>query len=174
MDSFQIGQPHIDATFEVEIVIAGKDEHGLPLLEVNMYPLLATGIDQEHLVGTLSMPLEETGLSIDDVEILPLDDGWLTVTATNGPGIAASHLEELLGTEAAVLALQVLTEALMSECINMDLRAAPYRSFETDDVELYDAIQAMHADLAVRVASKIECQETRRAFDEIMSRAYGT
>lgn len=174
MNSSRFDRHHVDATFEMEIVVAGKDEHGLPLIEVNMYPVLASGIDSEHLVGSLSTPLEETGLSIADVQRLPLDKGWLTVTANNGgPGVTAGKLEELLGPKAAVLALQVLSEALVSEYINMDLRATPYRSIESENDEFCDTVQAMHADLAARVAAEIERQETRRAFDELMSRAYG-
>jgi hypothetical protein len=54
----------------MEFAVAGKDEHNLPLLEVNMYPVLASGMDSQHLVGALAMPLEDTGLGIMDVESL--------------------------------------------------------------------------------------------------------
>jgi hypothetical protein len=173
MSNFDYNQNHLDSTFEMELVIVGDDEHGLPVLEVNMYPVRVMGMDTRHLVGSLCIPLEDTGLSVQDVEVLPLRDGWVTVTASEGLGIAAEELEELFGPHVAVLALQVLTEALLSEYINMDLRAAPYRSTEVESDELHWAVQALHADLAVRISQKAERQQTRNAFDEIISRSFG-
>jgi hypothetical protein len=172
MSIFDYNQNYVDATFEMELIIAGKDEHGLPMLEVNMYPVMAAGLDTRHLVGSLCIPLEDTGLSVQDVEALPLRDGWLTVTASEGPGIAAEELEELFGPHVAVLALHVLTEALLSEYINMDLRAAPYRSTEVESDELHLAVQALHADLAERISQVAERQQTRNAFDEIIWRSF--
>ena len=67
------GHPlHVDGSFEMEFVVTGEDEHGLPLLEVNMYPVvvvgmisdnLFVGVDGRHLVAALTIPLEDTGLS---------------------------------------------------------------------------------------------------------------
>lgn len=87
---------HVDGAFEMEFVVAGEDEHGLPMLEVNLYPVFIGGmvgdawaleVDCNHLVAGLTVPLEETGLAVGDISSLPLHEGWALLTTSHGSGL---------------------------------------------------------------------------------------
>lgn len=181
MNMYEECHLHVDGSFAMELVVAGVDEHGLPMLELSMYPVVVAGVDQDgltytadwrHCVGQLSLPLEDSGLSPCEVEALPLSGGWATLSAGGGPGLAAARIEAEFGAQAAVLVLQVLTEALLSEFINMDVHAAPYRSLDADSDDLHIAVQAMHAELSPRVAENAENRRSREAFETIIAGAF--
>jgi hypothetical protein len=124
-------QPHVDGSFEMEFALAGQDEHGLPLLDVNMYPTVegmtgdnfAWGLDGQHLVAGLTIPLEDTGLGTSELESLPLRGGWATISAEHGPGFSSQELEGVFGRRVAVVVLEALADALLSESI-MPIRTA--------------------------------------------------
>ena len=114
----------------MEFVVTGEDEHGLPLLEVNMYPVvvgmssdnLVFGVDGRHLVAGLTIPLEDTGLSTTDLDSLPLHGGWATISTAHGEGLRPQDLEGTFGPRSAVVVLEALADALLSESINADMR----------------------------------------------------
>jgi hypothetical protein len=181
MNMYEENHLHVNGSFAMEFVVAGVDEHGLPMLELSAYPVVVSGADQDgltytadwrHCVGRLSLPLEDSDLSRSEVEALPLSDGWATLSAGEGPGLAAVRIEAEFGARAAVLVLQVLTEALLSEFINMDVHAVPYRNLDADSDDLHMSIQAMHGELARRVVEDAENRRTREAFEIIIAGAF--
>jgi hypothetical protein len=128
-------QLYVNGSFEMEFVVAGEDEYGLPLLEVNMYPVVVAGmtsddlnfgVDARHLVAGLTIPLEDTGLSTTDLASLPLHDGWATISTAHGEGLRPQDLEGTFGTRSAVIVLGALADALLSESINADMKGSSY------------------------------------------------
>lgn len=161
---------HVDGVFEMEFVVAGEDEHGLPLLEVSLYPVSIEGmigddwalvVDNNHLVAGLTVPLEETGLAIDDVDSLPLHEGWALLTTSRGSGVHVEDVEQTFGSRAAVFVLKALADALLSENINADQHGNPYRMIELHEINRYEEVLAMQKELQAR----IESDEQRRAID---------
>lgn len=167
-------QLHIDGSFEMEFVVTGVDEHGLPLLEVNMYPVvvvgmlgdkLAVGVGGQHLVAGLTIPLEDTGLSTTDLDSLPLHGGWATIATAHGEGLRPQDLEGTFGPRSAVVVLEALADALLSESINADLKGSSYRSVELCDDNRYEEVLAMHKNLQ----SRIELEEHGRVMHDVFS-----
>jgi len=161
---------HVDGVFEMEFVVAGEDEHGLPMLEVNLYPVSIEGmvgdawvlkIDDNHLLAGLTIPLEETGLVMGDISSLPLHEGWVLITTSHGSGLHVEDLEQTFGARAAVFVLMALADALLSESINADQYGRPYRAVELDESNRYKEVLAMQKELHAR----IEADEQRRATD---------
>lgn len=161
---------HVDGVFDMEFVVAGEDEHGLPLLEVNLYPVSIEGmigddwvlvVDNNHLVAGLTVPLEETGLAMDDVDSLPLHGGWALLTTSHGSGLHVEDVEQTFGSRAAVFVLKALADALLSENINADQYGDPYRAIELHGINRYEEVLAMQKELQAR----IESDEQRRATD---------
>lgn len=174
-------QLYVDGSFEMEFAVAGEDEHGLPLLEVNMYPVvvvgmigdnLAFGVDGKHLVGGLTIPLEDTGLSPADLDSLPLHGGWATISSAHGEGFRPQDLERTFGPRSAVVVLKALADALLSESINADMTGSPYRSVELDDDNLYEEVLAMHKNLQSRIEVEEQEQVTHAVFNAMMSREF--
>lgn len=159
---------HVDGVFEMEFVVAGEDEHGLPLLEVNLYPVSLEGmigddwalkVDQNHLVAGVTVPLEETGLATGDIDSLPLNEGWALITTSHGAGLHVEDVEQTFGSRAAVFVLKALADALLSESINADQYGNPYRAIELDGSNRYEEVLDMQKALQAR----IEADEQRRA-----------
>jgi hypothetical protein len=174
-------QLHVDGSFEMEFVVAGEDEHGLPLLEVNIYPVviegmigdnLAFGVDGQHLVAGLTVPLEATGLSPTDLDSLPLRGGWATISTAHGSGLRVEDLERAFGARAAVIVLEALADALLSESINADLYGSPYRSVELDDDNRYEEVLAMQKALQSRIEVDEKRQVTHDVFNTMMNREF--
>jgi hypothetical protein len=174
-------QLHVNGTFQMEFVVAGEDEHGLPLLEVNFYPVsiegmigdnLALGMDGQHLVAGLTVPLEDTGFTPPDLDSLPLREGWATISTAHGPGLQVEDLEQAFGTRAAVIVLKALADALLSESINADLYGSPYRSVELDDDNRYEEVLAMQKDLQSRIEADEQSKVTNDVFNAMMNREF--
>lgn len=174
-------QFHVDGLFEMEFAIVGQDEHGLPLLEVNFYPVLegTTGtdwtavVDGQHLVANLTVPLEDAGLTLKDLESLPLRDGWACISTAHGVGLRVEDLEKHFGSRAAVIILEALADALLSEFINRDLFGNPYRSLELND-NRYEEVLLMRNVLQQRIDADEQRQLTRNAFNALMNRGFSS
>lgn len=174
-------QLHVNGSFEMEFVVAGEDEHGLPLLEVNMYPVVvvgmlgdnvAFGMDGKHLVAGLTIPLEDTGLSTTDLDSLPLHGGWATISTAHGEGRRPQDLEETFGRRPALVVLEALADALLSESINVDMKGGPYRSMELSEDNCYEEVLAMHGKLRSRIEAEEQEQVTHDVFNAMMSREF--
>lgn len=174
-------QLYVDGSFEMEFVVAGEDEHGLPLLEINLYPVvvigmigdnLAFGVDGKHLVAGLTIPLEDTGLSTTDLHSLPLHGGWATISTAHGEGLRPQNLEGTLGPRSAVIVLEALADALLSESINADMKGCPYRSVELSDDNRYEEVLDMHKNLQSRIEMEEQVQVTHDVFTAMMSREF--
>lgn len=174
-------QLHVDGNFEMEFVVAGQDEHGLPLLEVNMYPIViegmigdnfSLGLDGRHLIAGLTVPLENTGLGTPEMDSLPLRGGWATISAEHGPGFRPQELEGAFGPRVAVIVLEALADALLSESINADMHGNPYRSIELECDNRYEEVLAMHKNLQRRIASHEQDQVNHDVFNAMMNRAF--
>lgn len=172
-------QFHVDGLFAMEFATVGQDEHGLPLLEVNFYPVLeemtGTGstaaVDGQHLVANSTVPLEDAGLTLKDLESLPLRDGWASISTAHGAGLRVEDLEKLFGSRAAVIILEALADALLSEFINRDLFGNPYRSFELND-NRYEEVLLMRNVLQHRIDADEQRQVTRSAFNALINREF--
>ena len=174
-------QLHLDGSFEMEFVVAGEDEHGLPLLEINLYPVvvvgmigdnLAFGVDGKHLVAGLTIPLEDTGLSTTDLDSLPLHGGWATISTAHGEGLRPQNLEGTFGPRSAVIVLEALADALLSESINADMKGSSYRSVELSDDNQYEEVLAMHKNLQSRIEVEEQVRVTHDVFTAMMSREF--
>lgn len=172
-------QFHVDGLFAMEFVVVGQDEHGLPLLEVNFYPVLegvtgtgsAAAMDGTHLVASTTVPLEDAGLTLMDLESLPLREGRAFISTALGPGLRAEDLEKNFGSRAAVIVLEALADALLSEFINRDLFGTPYRAFEVDD-NRYEEVLQMRSVLRHKIDSDEQRQVTRNVFEALMGREF--
>ncbi len=170
-------QLYVDGSFEMEFVVAGEDEHGLPLLEVIMYPVivgmsgdnLVFGVDGRHLLAGLTIPLEDTGLSTTDLDSLPLHDGWATISTAHGEGLRPQDLEGTFGPRSAVIVLEALADALLSESINADTNGRSYRSVELNDNNRYEEVLAMHKNLQSRIDVEDPERVTHDVFNAMMS-----
>lgn len=173
-------QLYVEGSFEMEFVVAGEDEHGLPLLEVNMYPVvvgmsrgnLVFGVDGSHLVAGLTIPLEDTGLSTTDLDSLPLHGGWATISTAHGEGLHPQDLEGSFGPRSAVIILEALADALLSESINADMKGSPYRSVGLHGDNRYEEVLAMHKTLQRRLETEEQMQVTRDVFNAMISREF--
>ena len=172
---------HVDGSFEMEFVVTGEDEHGLPLLEVKMYPVVVIGkisdnlffgVDGRHLVAGLTVPLEDTGLSTTDLDSLPLHGGWATISTAHGKGVRPQDLEGSFGPRSAVIVLEALADALLSESINADMKGSPYRSEELHGDNRYEEVLAMHKTLQSRLEIEEQMQVTHDVFNAMMSREF--
>ena len=85
----------------------------------------AWGLDGRHLVAGLTIPLEDTGLGTSELDSLPLRGGWATISAEHGPGFRPQELEGAFGPRVAVIVLEALADALLSESINADMYGNP-------------------------------------------------
>ncbi|MDF2048870.1 hypothetical protein [Arthrobacter sp. Cr_A7] len=172
-------QFHVDGLFAMEFAMVGQDEHGLPLLEVNFYPVLegVTGsgwtaaVDGKHLVANATVPLEDTGLTPADLESLPLQDGWTSISTAHGAGLRVEHLEKHFGSRAALIILEALADALLSEFINRDLFGNPYRTIELND-NRYEEVLLMRNVLLHRIEADEQRQVTRNVFNALMDREF--
>lgn len=174
-------QLHVDGSFEMEFVVAGEDEHGLPLLEVNLYPVVvvgmigdkpAFGVDGKHLVAGLTIPLEDTGLSTRDLDSLPLHGGWATISTEHGEGLRPQDVEGMFGPRSAVIVLEALADALLSESINADMNGSSYRSIEQSHANRYEEVRAMHKNLQSRIEKEEQVQVTLDVFNAMMRREF--
>lgn len=172
---------HVDGVFDMEFVVAGEDEHGLPLLEINLYPVSIEGmvgdtwalkVDDNHLVGGLTVPLEETGLTVGDVSSLPLHEGWALITTSHGSGLHVEDVEHTFGSRAAVFVLAALADALLSESINADQYGNPYRAIELVDNNRYEEVLAMQKELQARMEADEQWRATHNAFSALIDREF--
>ena len=172
---------YIDGCFEMEFAVSGEDEHGLPLLDVNMYPVIfvgmtsdnvACGVGSMHLVAELTIPLEDSGLSTTDLESLPLLGGWATISTAQADGLRPEDLEGIFGPRAAAIVLEALADALLSESINADMNGYSYRLNDLNGDNRYEEILAMHKNLLRRIDAEDEKQVTRDVFHSMMSREF--
>lgn len=179
MTAKKIGnQYHVDGLFAMEFAIVGQDEHGLPLLEVNFYPVLegvagswAAAVDGKHLVANSTVPLEDAGLTPTELESLPLRDGWTLISTAHGAGLRVEDLEKLFGSRAALIILEALTDALLSEFINRDLFGTPYRAMELND-NRYEEVLLMRNVLQHTIEADEQRQVIRNVFNAMMDREF--
>lgn len=172
---------HVDGVFDMEFVVAGEDEHGLPLLEVNLYPVTVGGmtgdewavkLDDSHVLAALTVPLEETSLTVGDVDSLPLDRGWVLITTSYGCGLHVEDVEQAFGSRAAVIVLKALSEALLSESINADQYGKPYRAIELDESNRYEEVLDMHKELQERIQAEEQRKATQYEFNALIDREF--
>lgn len=172
---------HVDGAFEMEFVVAGEDEHGLPMLEVNLYPVFIEGmirdawalkVDANHLVAGLTIPMEETGLSIRDISSLPLQEGWALITTRHGSGLHVDDVEQTFASRAAVFVLAALADALLSEAINADQYGNPYRAIELGESNRYEEVLAMQKELQARIEADEQRMATHYEFNALIDREF--
>lgn len=172
---------HVDGVFEMEFVVAGEDEHGLPMLEVNLYPVFIEGmirdawalkVDVNHLVAGLTIPLEETGLAIGDISSFPLHEGWALIATRHGSGLHVESVEQTFGSRAAVFVLAALADALLSEAINTDQHGNPYRAIELDQSNRYEEVLAMQKELQARIEADEQRRATEYEFNALIDREF--
>lgn len=172
---------HVDGSFAMEFMGSGEDEHGLPLLEVNFYPLVAQGmigdrwavaVDSQHLVANFTEPLENAGLTLKDMDSLPLRGGWATISSGQASGFRVEDLESTFGSRAAVIILKALADALLSEAINADWHGTPYRSINITEENRYEEILAMQEEMQNRIEADESLQAMRDSFGLMMNREF--
>ena len=172
---------HVNGVFDMEFVLAGEDEHGLPLLEVNLYPVTVEGIigndwalmvDYSHVLAALTVPLEEAGLARGDLDSLPLHAGWARISTSHGCGLYVEDVEQAFGSRAAVIVLKALAEALLSESINADQYGIPYRAIELVENNRYEEVLDMQKELQARTERDERRRATEYEFNALMNREF--
>ncbi|TLM71599.1 hypothetical protein [Pseudarthrobacter sp. NamB4] len=128
--------------------------------------------DSRHLVGSLTVPLEEADLSLQELASLPVEKGWGTISTGRSPGIRVEDLESMFGLRAAVIVLGALADALLSEAINADLYGRPYLPMDLAEDNRYEEILAMQRELQQISDADESLRAVRNAFDQIMKRKF--
>lgn len=176
-------RPSSDGSFAAYIAVEGTDEHGLPILAVTLFPLVATtgssdlghgfGLDNRFILDEVFVPLEETRLSVEDVSSLPLHEEW-TVVSLDKVGLRASEVKATFGVRAAVYILAALGQAYLSESVNQDVDLLPYRESENLFTGNYDVVLAMHHVLTDAVRADEELEEVRLHFYELIAASFSS
>jgi hypothetical protein len=133
---------------------------------------LAFGVDGKHLVAGLTIPLEDTGLSTTDLDSLPLHGGWATISTAHGEGLRPHDLEGTFGPRSALIVLEALADALLSESINTDMKGSSYRSVELYGENRYEEVLAMHKNLQSRIEVEEQERVTHDVFSAMFSREF--
>ncbi|OUM41050.1 hypothetical protein [Arthrobacter sedimenti] len=174
---------YIDGAFAIELCVQGEDEHGLPLLDVTLYPAIASQVtnaplgsgyaaDFRYVMGGITVPLEETGLTKQELASMPLCDGW-TVISYCGAGLRAHEVSQVFGVRAAIVILSALSDALLSESINEDDGGSLFRPGEdllTDD---WDHVCELLQRLQDQLEAENQREEVSFAFFDLIQASYG-
>ncbi|MGO4435757.1 hypothetical protein AB4Y88_21485, partial [Paenarthrobacter sp. RAF9] len=76
------------------------------------------------------------------------------------------------GRRPALVVLEALADALLSESINVDMKGSPYRSLELSEDNRYEEVLAMHGNLRSRIEAEEQEQVTHDVFNAMMSREF--
>jgi hypothetical protein len=118
--------------------------------------------------------LEETGLAMGELNSLPLHEGWVLITTSHGSGLHVEDIEETFGRRAAVLVLEALADALLSESINADQYGNPYRAIELAESNRYEEVLAMQNELQAQIEDDEQRTATLYEFNALIDREFNS
>ncbi|WP_043444251.1 hypothetical protein [Arthrobacter sp. L77] len=178
----QQGPASIAGTFALELRVQGEDEHGLPMLDITLYPAVASqeanvplgpgyAADVRYVMGAATVPLEEAGLTIQGLASMPLFEGWMIIRH-RGAGLRAEEVATVFGARATIVLLSALSDALLSESINEDAKRNLFRAGENLLTDDWDEVCELLQRLQIQVAAQDEREEVSLAFFELIQATF--